>query len=84
LSAGERGAVHCVVQQVVWAAERKRAGVLEALDGAGSVEVGCGREINTINQCIQVQMERKVDNMGLELSTVKVRGAGSGSKRPYH
>ena len=26
-------------------------------------------------------MERKVDNMGLELSAVKVRGAGSGSKK---
>jgi hypothetical protein len=32
----------------------------------------------------QVQMERKVDNMGLELSTVKVSGAGSGSKKAYN
>jgi hypothetical protein len=26
-------------------------------------------------------MERKVDNVGLELSTLKVRGSGSGSKK---
>jgi len=44
------------------------------------------REMNPINhwQCMQVQMERKVDNVGLELSVLNVRGAGSGSKKAYN
>ena len=84
MGAGERGSVHCVVHPFSKGPGRKEWGVLEALDGAGSVEVGFERAMSPINHCVQVQMERKVDNMGLELSTVKVRGAGSGSKRPYN